>query len=102
MSENLNPHTRSKGLEKSIINRRIRAEIKRQLIAGEITVSEIIVRGQEEEAIGNMRVKEMLMCFKWVGPTSVKDLMRRLDISETRKIKGLGPNQMEALVEKYG
>ncbi|WRS29698.1 integration host factor, actinobacterial type [Actinomycetaceae bacterium MB13-C1-2] len=98
----LSQQQRAEALEKATIARRRRAEIKTGLKKREYKVSEVLELGVSDEAIAKMRVKVLLESLPRVGPQRASQLMDELGIAETRRVRGLGPLQRRALVERFG
>lgn len=98
----LSPQQRAEALEKATVARRRRAEIKTGLKKREYKVSEVIEMGETDEAIAKMRVKVLLESLPRVGPQRAGQLMDELGIAETRRVRGLGPLQRKALIERFG
>lgn len=97
----LTEEQRRQALEKAAEARRKRAEIKQQLKAGKLTLSEMLGR-QEDETIGKMKVSAVLEALPGVGKVRARKIMERLDISSSRRIRGLGGKQKEALLQEFG
>jgi len=89
-------------LEKAAEARRIRAEVKEQLKGGHLTLSELFVRAGHDEVLAKLKVVSMLESMPNTGKVKARRLMRDLDISESRRVRGLGPNQREHLLEHFG
>jgi ribosomal protein S13 len=62
----------------------------------------VIKEGQENEVIGKMKVSALLESMPGVGKVRAKQIMERLGISETRRVRGLGTNQIAALERDFG
>jgi hypothetical protein len=77
-----------------------RADIKAKLKSGQATVAEVIDAGRTVEAIGRLRVAELLESLPGVGKVKARRLMEEVGISETRRVQGLGEKQRKALFEK--
>jgi hypothetical protein len=78
----LTPDERRAALEKAAVARRIRAEVK-------------------EQVLGKLKVVSMLESMPNTGKVKARRLMRDLDISESRRLRGLGPNQRRRLLEHF-
>lgn len=77
-----------------------RAEIKRRMKAGDIGMSDLLA--MDSEAVQRMRVLDAVKSMPGYGSAKARELMKRLRISETRRIRGLGHKQRQALVEAFG
>ncbi|HEY2834601.1 MAG TPA: integration host factor, actinobacterial type [Sporichthyaceae bacterium] len=98
----LTPEQRAAALEKAAIARRERAEVKNRLKHGGTSLANVIKEGQENEIIGKMKVSALLESMPGVGKVRAKQIMERLGISETRRVRGLGTNQIAALERDFG
>jgi hypothetical protein len=97
----LTPEQRQAALEKAAVARRQRAEVKEKLKAGSLTLRELFDDGDRDETIGKLKVVSMLESLKGVGKVRARRIMQDLDISETRRLRGLGRNQREALLNLF-
>lgn len=79
--------------------RQLRAEVKRKIKSGEVTIASVIEMGDREKAIAKMRVVELLESQIGVGKVRALTLMDRLNISHTRRIQGLGVHQRNDLLQ---
>lgn len=96
----LTEEQRRKALEKAAIARRKRAELKEQLKSGRITFRELLDR-TGDEIVGKMKVSTVLESLPGVGRVRARKLMERLDISESRRMRGLGEKQRKNLLEEF-
>lgn len=97
----LSPEQRQAALAKAASSRRERAEVKNRLKNSGATVAEIIAEGAHNEVIGKMRVLELLMAYPGIGKVRATEMMERCNISESRRVRGLGPKQAKALVAEF-
>lgn len=97
----LTPEQRAAALEKAAAARRERAEVKNRLKHSGASLSEVVREGQKNDVIGKMKVSALLESLPGVGKVRAKQIMERLSISETRRVRGLGANQIAALVERF-
>lgn len=96
----LNPEQRAAALEKARRSRRIRAEVKQLLKAGEVTLSEVLARS-DDDAIGRMKVVDVLEALPAIGKVKSEAIMDQIGIASSRRVTGLGPRQREALLEMF-
>jgi predicted HAD superfamily phosphohydrolase len=87
-------------LEKAAKVRKERAEIKRKLKAGQMKVSDVIKRA-DDEIFGKMTVKSVIESVPGVGKLRAAKIMEEIGISTSRRVKGLGPKQVKALKERF-
>jgi transposase len=98
----LTPEQRSAALEKAAAARRERAEVKNRLKHSGASLSEVVREGQKNDVVGKMKVSALLESLPGVGKVRAKQIMERLSISETRRVRGLGANQIAALEREFG
>jgi transposase len=98
----LTPEQRAAALEKAAAARRERAEIKNRLKHSGASLSEVVHEGQKNDVVGKMKVSALLESMPGVGKVRAKQIMERLSISETRRVRGLGANQIAALEREFG
>ena len=97
----LDPETRAAALAKAAEVRRIRAELKQMLKSGEVTLRQVLERSGDSAALEKMRVIDVLGAMPAYGPVKARRLMEELDIAPTRRLRGLGPRQREALLDNF-
>lgn len=91
---------RKQALEKAAIARRKRAEVKEQLKSGRTTLRELLER-TGDEIVGKMKVSTVLESLPGVGRVRARKIMEKLDISESRRMRGLGAKQKENLLGEF-
>lgn len=97
----LTPQERAAALEKAAAARRTRAELREQLKQSKITLADVFVAGERDEAIGKMRVSAVLESLPGVGKIRAQRIMERLSISASRRVRGLGAHQRSALEREF-
>lgn len=98
----LTPEQRSAALEKAAAARQARAEVKNRLKYSQGSLSDVIEQGQNDETIGKLKVVSLLESLPGVGKVKARAIMADIGISETRRVRGLGPHQVKALVDRFG
>ena len=98
----LTPEERAAALEKAAAARRVRADVKARLKQESTSLEEVLQTGQADEAIGKMKVTAVLEALPGVGKARAQKIMERLDISPSRRLRGLGANQRARLVQEFG
>ena len=98
----LSPEQRAAALEKAAAARKTRAELRERLKSKGATVSDVLKQGDSDEVIGKMRVSAVLESLPGVGKARAAKIMERLEISPTRRVRGLGANQRRALESEFG
>ena len=97
----LTPEQRQANLEKAAASRRERAEIKNRLKHSGASITEVLRQGHDNEVIGKMRVIDLLQSMPGLGKVRARQMMERLSISESRRVRGLGANQVAALEREF-
>lgn len=97
----LSAQERAAALEKAAASRKRRAEVKRELKDGKLTISRIYEIAAHDEAVAKMRVIELIESIPGVGKVRSAAALDRLSISRTRRIQGLGRHQLQALVNEF-
>jgi len=98
----LTPEQRAAALAKAAAARNRRAEVKNRLKYSQTSLSQVITDAADDEALGKMRVVELLESLPGVGKVKSRTIMAEIGISESRRVRGLGHNQVTALVERFG
>ena len=97
----LTPEQRAAALEKAAAARRARAEVKNRLKHSGASLADVVREGQVNEVVGKMRVSELLQSMPGIGKVRARQVMEKLKISETRRVRGLGVKQAAALVAEF-
>ena len=97
----LSPEERAQALEKAKVSRQVRAGIKSRIKTGELSIADVIEIAKSDEAIAKMRVLEMVESKSGVGKVRAKALLERLEISESRRVQGLGRHQLKGLLKEF-
>lgn len=97
----LTPEQRAEALVKATAARRSRAQMKSKVKSGEISIGDVLNFAREDQAIGKMRVSELLESLPSVGKIRAKLIMERLSISPTRRVQGLGKHQRRGLLDEF-
>ncbi len=80
----------------------MRAEVKNRLKYSQGSLAEVIELGRTDDVIGKLKVSALLESLPGVGKIKARAIMADIGISETRRLRGLGPHQTRALVERFG
>jgi len=97
----LTPEQRAAALEKAGAARRARAELKERLKLGTISLVELIQQSETDELIGKTKVLAVLESLPGVGKVKARRTMEEIGIAETRRIRGLGSQQRDALLAAF-
>ena len=96
----LTPDQRQAALEKAAAARRLRAELKEKLKMGSTSLQELFDMADKDELVGKMKVLTVLESLPGLGKVKARRLLEECEISETRRIQGLGTNQRRKLFER--
>jgi hypothetical protein len=94
----LTPEQRAAALLKAAAARQQRAGVKLALKEGSLSLADLLARAGSDEAIGGLRVSAALTSLPGLGKVKAARLMERLGIAESRRLRGLGVKQKEALL----
>jgi hypothetical protein len=97
----LSDEQRAAALEKAAAARRARAEVKNRLKYSQGSLGDVIREGQQDEIVGKMKVSALLEALPGVGKVRARQIMEEIGISESRRVRGLGSNQIAALIERF-
>ncbi len=97
----LTPEQRQAALDKAAASRRERAEVKNRLKHSGASIVDVLGQGHQNEVIGKMRVVDLLQSMPGLGKVRARQTMERLSISESRRVRGLGANQLAALQREF-
>ena len=61
------------------------------------SLADVLATGETDEAIGKMKVLAVLEAMPGVGKIKAQRIMERLEICPSRRVRGLGVKQREAL-----
>lgn len=98
----LTPEQRAAALAKAALARKARADVKDRLKHGTITLPEVLKEGQSDEVIAKIQVVHLLESMPGVGKVRARQIMARLKIADSRRVRGLGANQRTALETEFG
>ena len=97
----LTAEDRKAALEKAKAARAKRAEIREQVRTGKLTLAQVIDM-REDEVVGRMKVSTLIETLPTYGKAKTEKIMKELHIAESRRLRGLGERQREALLERLG
>ncbi len=97
----LTPEQRQAALLKAAAARRERAEVKNRLKNSGASISDVIDEGRTNEVIAKMRVVDLLQSLPGLGKVRARQVMGRLGIAESRRVRGLGTKQVAALRREF-
>ncbi|MFI1386719.1 integration host factor, actinobacterial type [Embleya sp. NPDC020886] len=94
----LTTEERRAALAKAALVRRERAEVREALKRGRLSLGELLAA--ESDAVRKMPVRALLESLPGVGKARAARLLHELEISESRRVRGLGVQQRERLLER--
>jgi hypothetical protein len=97
----LSPEQRAAALEKAAEIRKARAELKEQLKAGKTTLTKVLDQADTDEVVGKIKVSAVLQSMPSIGKVRAKQIMEKLKIAESRRLRGLGEQQRKALLAEF-
>jgi hypothetical protein len=97
----LSDEQRRAALEKAAEIRRARAELKEQLKSGQTTLTKVLDRAESDEMVGKLKVSAVLQAMPGIGKVKATQIMERLRIAESRRLRGLGDQQRRALLAVF-
>lgn len=98
----LTPEQRAQALEKAAAARKERAAVKNRLKNAQGSLRDVIEDGRSNDVIGKMKVSALLESMPGVGRVRARQVMEEIGISESRRVRGLGANQVAQLLERFG
>lgn len=97
----LSPEQRAAALEKAAEARKARAELKKRLQMGHLTLAEVFEQSSGNDTIGKMKIRAVLESLPNVGKVTARRKMEEIGISDTRRVRGVGAQQQKALLEAF-
>jgi hypothetical protein len=92
---------RAAALARAAEARRTRAEIKQLLKTGSLSFADVLSRAEEDDLVAGTKIQAIIVSMPGMGKVATKRLMEEIGIAENRTIRGLGPNQRDALVARF-
>ena len=97
----LSPEQRAAALEKAAEIRKARAELKDQLKSGRTTLADVLDRAERDDVVGKLKVSAVLQAMPGIGKIRANQIMERLKIADSRRLRGLGEQQRKALLGEF-
>lgn len=92
---------RAAALKKAAEARQKRAELRQQLKSGSLSFADAMKKS-DDPVVARMKVATLLESLPGFGKAKAMKLMGELEISESRRVQGLGARQREQLMERLG
>jgi hypothetical protein len=97
----LSPEQRQAALDKAAAARRQRAELKEKLKMGSTSLDEVMAQADNDDVVAKLKVVTVLESLPGVGKVRARKIMEELEISDSRRVRGLGQNQRKALLARF-
>ncbi|MCW2829618.1 MAG: ribosomal protein [Aeromicrobium sp.] len=97
----LTAEQRKAALEKAAAARQLRADVKNRLKSSRATLTEVIQESKVDDVIAKLRVVDLLQAMPGVGKVRAQEIMQRIGIADSRRLRGLGVNQVRALLAEF-
>lgn len=81
--------------------RRVRAELKAKVRAGELSLAEALDTAGADDVLAHVKVVDLLKSLPRVGEKRATAVMERLDIAPNRRVRGLGRHQIAGLKAEF-
>ncbi|MDO4411990.1 integration host factor, actinobacterial type [Cutibacterium sp.] len=97
----LSPQQLSAAREAATRARRVRAEFKAKVRAGELSLSAALDEAARDDVLAHVKVVDLLKALPRVGEKRAAEIMERLEIAPNRRIRGLGRHQISGLRAEF-
>jgi DNA uptake protein ComE-like DNA-binding protein len=98
---NLSDADRKVALQKAAEARQKRAELRQQIKAGKVSFADVMKKA-DDPIVARMKVSTLLESLPGFGKAKAAKIMDELEISESRRVQGLGARQKQQLMERLG
>ena len=93
----LTDEQRKAALEKAAAARHARAELRENIKAGNVSLEDVL--NSDDPVANRMKVSALIESLPGYGKAKAAKIMEELNISSSRRVKGLGARQREQLLE---
>jgi hypothetical protein len=97
----LTPEQRRAALEKAARARQLRADVKARLKSSTASLPDVIQESRVDDVLAKLRVVDLLQSMPGVGKVRAQEIMQRIGIADSRRLRGLGANQVSALLAEF-
>ncbi len=98
---NLSPEDRKRALEKAAQARQARAELRMRIKSGKMSFADVMKKA-DDPIVARMKVSTLLESLPGFGKAKASKIMEEFEISESRRVQGLGARQRELLMQRLG
>jgi len=81
--------------------RRARAEFKGQVRRGALSIGDALQQASNSEVLAHIKVVDLLKTQRRIGQVRAEQIMAKLSIAPTRRLRGLGKHQIDGIVEEF-
>ncbi|MDZ4178204.1 MAG: integration host factor, actinobacterial type [Coriobacteriia bacterium] len=92
---------RQAALKKAAEARQKRAALRAKIKGGEMSFAQVMAKG-DDPIVARMKVSTLLESLPGFGKAKATKIMEELEISESRRVQGLGARQREHLMARLG
>jgi hypothetical protein len=97
----LSEEARKEALKKAAAARSARAALRADVKSGKLSFADVIKK-IGDPVVDKIKVITLIESLPGYGKAKAAKLLAELEISETRRVKGLGEKQKAALLERLG
>ncbi|MDR1422964.1 MAG: integration host factor [Coriobacteriales bacterium] len=97
----LSEEARAEALKKAAEARSARAALRKDVKEGKLTFADVLKKAGDP-VVDKIKVITLIESLPGYGKAKASKLLTELEISETRRVKGLGAKQKAALLERLG
>jgi DNA uptake protein ComE-like DNA-binding protein len=98
---NLSDADRKAALKKAAEARQKRAALRGEIKSGKVTFAAVMKKA-DDPIVARMKVSTLLESLPGFGKAKAAKVMAELEISESRRVQGLGARQREQLMGRLG
>ena len=98
---NLSAEDRKKALEKAAQARQARADLRQKIKSGKMSFADVMKKA-DDPIVARMKVATLLESLPGFGKAKAAKIMAEFEISESRRVQGLGARQRELLMQRLG
>lgn len=98
----LTDEQRAAALVKAAAARRARAELRERLKRGGTSLKQVLAAAETDEVVAKLRVSALLEALPGVGKVRAAAVLDQLEIAPSRRVRGLGERQRQALLNEFG
>jgi DNA uptake protein ComE-like DNA-binding protein len=98
---NLSDADRKAALKKAAEARQKRAKLRQDIKSGKMSFAAVMKKA-DDPIVARMKVTTLLESLPGFGKAKAAKIMTDLEISDSRRVQGLGARQREMLMERLG